>query len=381
MTMTEPTTPLAPLSRIPDGIHYARDYEFLARRFIAGPSYDYIAGGSGEDVTAVANLAAFSERTITPRLLRDVTAGHTHIHLLGRAWPHPILLAPVAFQKLVHPNAELDTARAAAAMDACMVVSTLSSVGLEDIAAATDREKWFQLYFQARRSDTLDLLLRAEAAGYRAIVITLDASIQAPSLRARRSGFRMPPDCVAVNVLAYAPAAPAEPATGRSPIFQGWMAGAPTWDDLAWLLKETTLPVIVKGVLHPDDACRLRDLGVAGLVVSNHGGRSLDHAPASLRALPSIRAAVGAACPLLFDGGIRSGTDVFKALALGADAVMIGRLQVFALSVAGALGVGHMLKLLREELEICMAQSGCATPADIREADIGLARSQFTEER
>lgn len=148
-------------------------------------------------------------------------------------------------------------------------------------------------------------------------------------------------------------------------LFQGLMAQAPTWDDLAWLLEHTGLPVLVKGVLHPGDATRIQDMGVAGLVVSNHGGRTLDGVPASLDVLPAIRQAVGAGYPLLLDSGIRSGTDVFKALALGADAVLIGRLQVYALAVAGALGVAHLLKLLREELTLCMAMTGCATLADI----------------
>jgi isopentenyl diphosphate isomerase/L-lactate dehydrogenase-like FMN-dependent dehydrogenase len=169
---------------------------------------------------------------------------------------------------------------------------------------------------------------------------------------------------VAVNLPAGAAAA-AEPAQDGSRIFQGLMRAAPTWPDLAWLMSQTSLPVWVKGVLHPDDALALQAAGVAGVVVSNHGGRSLDGAPASLAALPAIRAAVGDAYPLLLDGGIRSGADVFKALALGADAVLVGRLQMYALSVAGPLGVAHMIKLLREELEVCMALAGCATLHDI----------------
>jgi isopentenyl diphosphate isomerase/L-lactate dehydrogenase-like FMN-dependent dehydrogenase len=174
----------------------------------------------------------------------------------------------------------------------------------------------------------------------------------------------MPADCIAAN-LRPEPAVQPPETPGDSRIFQGLMRAAPTWDDLAWLMAQTSLPVWVKGVLHPDDALALRAAGAAGIVVSNHGGRSLDGAPASLAMLPAVRAAVGDEYPLLLDGGIRSGTDIFKALALGADAVLVGRLQLYALSVAGALGVAHMIKLLREELEVCMALAGCATLDDI----------------
>ena len=363
--MNPTPAPLACLDRIPAGLAGAWEYEFLARRFIAAASYEYIAGGSGRDVTLAANLAAFAAHAIVPRLLRDVSGGHTRVTLLGRELAHPFLLAPLAHQRLAHPQGELETARGAAATDTCLVASTLSSFSLEDIARRAGPARWFQLYFQPGRAATLDLARRAEAAGYGALVVTLDAAVQAPSQRALGAGFRMPADCVPANLTGYPEPAPATLPPGQSRIFQGLMARAPGRDDLAWLLGETRLPVLVKGVLHPDDAVALRELGVAGVIVSNHGGRALDHAPASLSALPGIRAALGADYPVLLDGGIRSGGDAFKALALGADAVLVGRLQVYALAVAGALGVAHMLKLLREELELVMAQTGCATPADI----------------
>ena len=359
------TVPQPPGARIPPDILSARDYEVAARRFIALPTYEYLAGGSGRGITVAANLDAFAQWAVVPRLLRDVTAGHTRVALGGATLRHPVLLAPVAFQRLAHAEGEIATARAASATDTCMVCSTLSSTLLEDVARAAGANKWFQLYFQSERAATLALLARAERAGYGAIVVTLDAALQVGSERALRAGFRMSADCSAVNLPPGA--VPAQPAPGEdeSRIFQGLMRGAPTWDDLIWLLTQTTLPVWVKGVLHPDDARALQAAGVAGLVISNHGGRSLDGAPASLAVLPAIRAAVGRALPLLLDGGIRSGTDIFKAIALGADAVLIGRLQVYALGVAGALGVAHMIRLLREELEVCMALAGCATPADI----------------
>jgi len=350
---------------IPPDIRCAQDYEIVARRSMAEPSYAYVAGGSGRDLTVAANLAAFSQWSIYPRVLRDVKDGHTRLTLGAQSFLHTILLAPVAFQKLAHPAGEIDTARAAQAMDSCMVCSTLASCRLEDVAQVAGPHKWFQLYFQPNRNDTLALLARAEAAGFSAIVVTLDASIQVASISALQAGFRMPADCVAVNLQDASEEPEADLHPGGSRIFQGVMRAAPTWSDLTWLMTQTSLPIWVKGVLHPDDALALQATGVAGIVVSNHGGRSLDGAPASLSVLPAIRAAIGDDFPLLLDGGIRSGADIFKALALGANAVLIGRLQMYALSVAGALGVAHMIKLLREELEVCMAQAGCATLSDI----------------
>jgi isopentenyl diphosphate isomerase/L-lactate dehydrogenase-like FMN-dependent dehydrogenase len=361
------TTPLSPLTAIPADIRCARDYEALARHFMPAPTYEYIAGGSSADLTANANVDAFGQWSIYPRVLRDVSGGSTRLSVGAGSFAHPILLAPVAFHKLAHPAGELDTARAAAATDTCLVGSTLSSCTLEEVARAAGPQRWFQLYFQPERADTLDLVARAEAAGYQAIVVTLDATIQVASVRALRAGFRMPAECMPANLRG---AAQRETALndGDSRIFQGIMRNAPSWDDLRWLMAHTTLPVWVKGVMHPDDASALREQGVAGIVVSNHGGRSLDGAPATLAVLPAIREAVGSGFPLLLDGGIRSGADVFKALALGADAVLVGRLQLYALSVAGALGVAHMIRLLREELEVCMALAGCVTAADINRA-------------
>ncbi len=364
--MSETRALLTALNYIPAEILCAQDYEIAARQFIAAPGYEYIAGGSAGDITLVANRAAFAEYSLCPRLLVDVTHASTHCQLDKLQLPHPILLAPLAFQTLAHPHGEIETARGAGAMNAPLIASTLSSHSLEEIAAAATSPLWFQLYFQQDRAVTLDLVRRAETSGYRALVVTLDAAIQLPSQRAIRAGFQMPADCVAANLRDYpTPAAVSLDATD-SRIFRGAMRHAPTWSDLEWLQQQTSLPIWIKGVLHPDDAHALQQRGVHGLIVSNHGGRTLDGALSPLRALPAIRAMVGDNFPVLMDSGIRSGSDIFKAIALGADAVLIGRLQVFSLSVAGALGVAHMLKLLREELEICMAMTGCASLADIR---------------
>jgi len=370
--MSEIEQTLSALNYIPADIQSAQDYEYLARRFMASPTYEYIAGGSGRDQTLARNLAAFAKWAVCPRVLCDLTHGHTRLNLLNREFAHPIFLAPVAYQKMVHPLAELETARAAEAMQTCMVSSTLATYSLEDIANAANPEKWFQLYFQPTRAATLDLVRRAEAAGYSTIVVTVDASIRTPSLGALRAQFKMPEDCVAVNVQHYELPQAKELAQGQSRIFNGAMQEAPTWVDLEWLISETKLSVIVKGILHPLDALKIKNIGCAGVIVSNHGGRSLDGAPASLDCLARVRAVVGDDFPVLFDSGIRSGLDIFKAIALGADAVLIGRLQIYALSVAGALGVAHLLKLLREELEFCMALAGCATLDDIRNTVLEL---------
>ncbi|MBV7536254.1 alpha-hydroxy-acid oxidizing protein [Duganella sp. sic0402] len=352
-----------PLNSIPAEIRNAQDYAALAPHFMPPSHHAYIAGGSGYGQSVAANVTAFEQWAIYPRLLRDVSQGHTRITLAGETHAHPLFLAPLAFHKLAHPNGEIDTARAADATDTCMIASTQSSCLLEETVAA---KRWFQLYLLPRREDTLHLLRRAEAAGYRAIVLTVDAPIQVANRRALAAQFQLPADCVNLNLRGYDTTPRfAGNGPGESRFFQGAMRGAPSWDDIHWVMSQTTLPVWVKGVLHPDDAVALRDAGVAGVAVSNHGGRSLDGAPSGLDVLPAIRAAIGPDFPIMYDGGVLSGSDAFKALALGANAVAIGRLQVYALSVAGALGVAHMLKLLREELEICMAMAGCATIADI----------------
>lgn len=356
-----PTQPQMP--RIPEGIYCAADYARLARAVLPAPLLAYIAGGSGAGRTRAANRAAYARWAMLPRALLEPQDGDTRLRLGDQLLRHPFLLAPVAYQVLVQARGELETARGAAAADAVFVASSLSSQALEAIAPLAP-QRWFQLYLQPRREDSLDLLRRAEAAGYRALMLTVDAAIQQPGLQAQRAGFRLPADCVPANLLHYAPPEPS--GEGEARIFATARSGAVRLADLDWLLAQTRLPLWVKGVLQVPDALALKARGVAGIVVSNHGGRGLDGAPASLQMLPLLRAALGADYPLLLDGGIRSGSDAFKALALGADAVLIGRLQVYALAVAGALGVAHLLRLLREELEICMALCGCARLSEIR---------------
>jgi len=375
MTTAERT--LNALNYIPSEVVCAQDYEQLASRFIPPDRFAYLSGGSGHDLTLQNNRHIYSDFSLIPRVLRDVSNGNTQIECLGKVMKHPVLLAPVAYQTLAHPEGELATAYAAESTDTCMVASTLSSFTLEQIAENAGQQRWFQLYFQPNDDDTFSLIKRAIQAGYKAIVVTVDAAVQTPSIRAIREGFSFPKDVVPANIINQQAVEPAVPDADQSRIFLNYMHHAPTQEKLKRLIAQSSVPVLIKGVLHPDDARELKALGAAGIIVSNHGGRTIDSAPASLAVLPSIRQAVGDDYPVLLDSGIRSGSDIFKAIALGADAVLIGRLQVYALSVAGALGVAHMIKLLREELELTMAMTGCSSIADIKKTELyrNLARS------
>lgn len=348
------------MKQLPPDLVSVSDFERYAKSSLLSPIYEYISGGGADEISLKRNRSAFDEWMILPRVLSDVTKGGTQTKILDESLRHPILLAPVAFQQMVHPQGELATLEAADCLESKMVVSTLATVELEELAQASSEKHWFQLYFQENRAFTLSLVKRAEAAGYSKLVVTVDAPLHGIRNRAQRAGFVLPEGIEAVN-LKNRPALPRKILDlSESVVLQGMMSEAPTWQDITWLLKQTTLPVILKGILHPDDARLAKVMGVAGIVVSNHGGRTLDCVPSALDMLPDIRKIVGQDYPLILDGGIERGTDIFKALALGANAVMIGRPQIYALAVAGALGVASMLRILREELEVTMALVGVA---------------------
>lgn len=362
--------------QLPPGIASLADHEQHARQHLDDNAWAYFAGGAADEITLCANRSAWDALTLWPRVLRPLAGGHTRIELLGRTLAHPVLLAPVAFQRMAHGDGELATAYAAAAMGAGMVLSTQATLPLETIAQAVLNDAgrgplWFQLYLQHDRGFTRTLVERAEAAGYEALVLTVDAPSSGARDRERRAGFRLPPGIGAVNLAQMPSAPPVVLQPGQSALFDALLHQAPTWDDVAWLQSITRLPVLLKGVLHPADARQAASLQVAGLVVSNHGGRTLDTTPATATALPRIVQAVQGALPVLVDGGIRRGTDVLKAMALGASAVLVGRPVVWGLANAGAAGVAHVLRLLRDELEIAMALTGCATLADASPALLG----------
>ncbi len=358
--------PAEPLQQIPADVVAVADYERLAPHFMSEPAAAYLLGGAADEFTLRDNCAAFQRLRLRSRVLRELAGGDTRLNLFGHDYDYPILLAPVAYQKLLHAQGELATAMGAAAVGAGMVVSTQASVALEDVARGARAPLWFQLYPQPDRDFTRELVKRVELAGYRAIVLTADAPISGVRNREQRAGFAMPPGVEAVN-LRGARAMPAQRAgAGESAVFgTALLDVAPTWKDLQWLLSATRLPVLVKGILAAEDAALAIEMGAAGIIVSNHGGRTLDTLPATIDALPAVAAAVAGRVPLLMDGGIRRGTDVLKALALGADAVLVGRPYAFGLAVAGALGVAHVLHILRTEFEAAMALAGCRTLGDI----------------
>jgi isopentenyl diphosphate isomerase/L-lactate dehydrogenase-like FMN-dependent dehydrogenase/surfactin synthase thioesterase subunit len=347
--------------------------EEQARAVMTPAAVGYVIGDAGSGTTGTANRAAFTERRLLPRMLCGVDRRDLSISLFGQRFPAPVLLAPIASQTVVHPEGELATVRGAADAGVPFVLSTGSSHCLEDVAAAAGAgPRWFQLYWPSDRAVATSLVRRAEQAGYSAIVLTVDA----PTF-----GYR-----------------PTDLDNGYLPFLHGagianftsdpeFRAGLPedhddravlmhwakvfanprlTWSDLPWLRTVTSLPILLKGVLHPSDAKRAMDSGaIDGLVVSNHGGRQLDGTIASLDALPAIRTAVGDDVPVLLDSGVRTGSDVVKAIALGADAVLYGRPYVYGLALDGRDGVAHVLRCLLADLDLALGLAGAATMADI----------------
>jgi 4-hydroxymandelate oxidase len=326
--------------------------EQRARDLLPDPVYDYYATGADREQTLAANLAAWSELTLRPRVLRDVSRIDLSTTVLGEPVPHPILVAPTASQRLGHPDGELATARGAARANSLMVISTRASATIEAIAAAApEAQRWFQVYVMRDRGWTSELVQRAEAAGATALMLTGDTPYVASKRRATKAlldGVSM------ANV------------PSRAPIDQG-EAHDPsiTFDVIAWLREQSGLPVIVKGVLRGDDARRCIEAGASAVVVSNHGGRQLDGAVATARALPEVVASVGTDAEVYVDGGIRRGVDVLCALALGARAVLIGRPVLWGLATGGADGVAAVLQTLRDELHEAAGLAGAATIAEI----------------
>jgi len=359
------TPRLPPLSAIPRDLVAAVDYPRHARPRLDDNAWAYLIGGAADELTMGWNREAFDRMRLHSRVLADMGGGNTRLSLFGQDFAHPILLAPVAYQRLFHTDGEAASALAAAATDSGLVLSTLSTTPLETVAQVQTGPAWFQLYLQQDRDFSLSLVRRAEAAGYQALVFTVDAPLAGVRNREQRAAFHLPGGLSAVHLQGMPPPPQTNLSTDQSPLFDGLLSTTPTWQDVAWLRRETRLPLLIKGILHPADARRALELGADGIIVSNHGGRTLDTLPASLDALPAVVQAVQGRCPILLDGGIQRGSDVFKAIALGATAVLVGRSYIFALAAAGALGVAHLLRTLREELEVTMVLSGCPTLADI----------------
>ena len=342
-----------------------RDFEESAATVLPATTSDWIAGGAEDEQTVAGNRAAFGRRAIRGRVLVDVSMRDQRVSLLGTDLAHPILIAPSALHRMAHPEGELATARGAAAAGALYAVSTAASVPLEDVAAvAPGAPRWFQLYHAGTQARSESLLRRAVAAGYSAIVLTADVPILGRRERDLRNEFVLPEGVRMANV-----AEDDGPADERDSA-RSWANPiadtALRWEDLEWIRAATgDLPLLVKGIVRADDAERAVAAGCAGVWVSNHGGRQQDGAIASLDALPEIAEAVGDRATIILDGGVRRGTDVLKAIALGANAVALGRPIFWGLAVGGALGVQQVIETLRRELDTAMALAGCATLADI----------------
>ncbi|WP_026416878.1 lactate 2-monooxygenase [Actinomadura oligospora] len=364
--------------------------EGLAQAKLSDTSFGYLAGSAGSEATARANRDAFDRWRIVPRMLRDVAERDLSVTVLGTPMPAPVLLAPIGVQSILHPDGELATARAAAATGLTMILSTAASCAMEDVAAANDAAaddaegggaeaggggaRWYQLYWPKDRDLAVSFLERAKAAGYTALVVTVDTFTLA--WRPRDLDRAYLPFLRGIGVANYFSdpvfqRAVGGPVTGenRQAALLHWVGqfGNPslTWDDLAFLREHWDGPIALKGIQHPDDARRAVDTGTDGVIVSNHGGRQVDGAVASLDALPAVADAVGGQISVLFDSGVRTGADVAKALALGAEAVLLGRPYAFGLALDGEAGVRHVVRCVLAELELTLALSGHRTVSEL----------------
>ena len=360
------TTPEHPVS--------VDELERLVEEQIADPrATAYIFGGAGREDTMRANLAAFRRRRIVPRVLGNVADRDLTTTVLNTRMPAPVILAPIGAQSIVHDEGELATARAAAAVGLPMVLSTVASHSIEDVAAEAGGPKWFQLYWPRSREFASSLVGRAETAGYEAIVLTVDASLQGWKPRDLESAWM--PQLAGVGLANYF-SDPVFQALLDKPVDEDPQAAVGqfivqylnpelSWDDLEFLRAETELPILIKGILHPEDAVAAREREIDGVIVSNHGGRQIDGEVAALDALPAVADAVGDDLAVLLDSGVRSGADVVKALALGADAVLLGRPYLWGLALDGEPGVLAVLRSVLAELDLTIGLSGHRTPAEL----------------
>jgi 4-hydroxymandelate oxidase len=319
------------------------DFESEAHTRISRGAWERIAGGSADEITLRWNREAYDHLRLKPRVLVDVSKVDTRVTLLGAEMPFPILLAPTGGQGFIHPEGDVAAARGAAAANATYVISSSASMRVEDVARGAGGTKWFQLYVQRDRGFTREMVRRAEDAGCRALCVTVDSPNFGLRNREERSRGELP--------------------ERQLPNLQGkdYLDPSLTWKDIEWLQGFARRPVLLKGILNPDDAATAVKAGAAGIIVSNHGARNLDTVPATIDALPLVVEKVAGRAPVIVDGGIRRGTDVIKALALGANAVQIGRPYLWGLGVAGAEGVTRVVQILRKELELAMALMGRPT--------------------
>lgn len=366
------------------GCHSVEDLSDLAHRRLPAAAFGYLDGGGEDEVTLRRNRAAFDQFEIVPRVLRDVSDVDTATTLLGTRLPAPVVLAPIGGPRLLHHEGELAVARAASKAQLPYAVSTLSTVALEDAAAESTGALWFQLYVWGDRQTSAQLIERAKAAGYAALVVTVDCAVRSKRERELHAGLTLPTPALTASAILEATRHPAwwwqflstkaitfanldrrPGSAGTFSSVEHMFDGTLVWDDLAWIREAWDGPLVLKGVLSPDDARAAVDHGVQAVIVSNHGGRQLDHVPASLDALPRVADAVGHQIEVLFDSGVRRGTDVLAALALGAKAVLVGRAYLYGLAAAGEPGVRHALDILVDELRTAMALTGTSTLSEL----------------
>jgi isopentenyl diphosphate isomerase/L-lactate dehydrogenase-like FMN-dependent dehydrogenase len=337
------------------------DYQAEAEKRLDPGAFGYYAGGAGDEATLRDNVAAYGRWQLRPRVLVDVGGCTTATTVLGHELSVPLIVAPVAFQRVAHPDGEVGMARAAAAVGTVMCLSTMATSSPHDVAA-TGVQRWFQLYVFRDEGITRELVAQARAAGFTALVLTVDTPVLGRRERDRRTGFTIPDDIVVASI----------GAGGLTPVETfALVSPSITWRDVERLAAEAELPVIVKGILTAEDARLACEHGAAGIVVSNHGGRQLDGVAATIDALPEVAEAVEGRSEVLLDGGIRRGTDVVKALALGARAVLAGRAPLWGLAVRGERGALAVLELLRDEIHLALQLVGCASPAEVTREHVG----------
>lgn len=350
------------------------DYREAARARLPQMAWDYYDSGAHDEITVRENRAAFDRLSIRYRVLRDVSRRDLAVRILDASLSMPLLVAPTAFHGLACPEGERATARAAGRAGTAMILSTLSNTAMEEVLEAAEGPVWFQLYVYRDRGVTEGLVRRAEEAGCEALVLTVDAPLLGRRERDVRNRFHLPNGLSVRNLLPAGrerlPETAAE--SGLAAYVNSLFDPSLDWSDLEWLCQLTRLPVLVKGIVHPEDGRLAVEHGAAGVVVSNHGGRQLDTSLATVTALPEVAGAVDGRGAVLLDGGVRRGTDILKALALGADAVAVGRPVLWGLSVDGERGAHRILEILREELDLALALSGCASIAEVRGAGADL---------
>ncbi len=348
LPLKEQTQPVAPDAESASEPVCLTDFEPLAKAKMQPMGWEFLNAGAGDETTVRWNKEGYQRIRLKPRVLVDVSQVDTRVTLFGQEHAFPILLAPVAAQKLVHPDGELGTVRGAAAAHATVVLSSFSTTSLEDVSVAAKTPLWLQFYAQTDHGFTRELVQRAEAAGYRALCLTVDMPVSGARNREARAKVQLP-------------ALP----LGSLNILGSKLDPAVSWKDVDWLRSFAKIPLLLKGVLNPDDADRAVKAGVAGIMVSNHGGRNLDTVPATIEALPLVAEKVAGRVPVLVDGGIRRGTDVLKALAFGANAVLIGRPYLYGLGAAGESGVTKVLNILQHEFQVAMTLTGRTNIASI----------------